>query len=951
MGSTFGSGRPIRPRATAWVSSLVLLAVIAAGAAFAGATGKIKGKITGTDTGEPLGYADISLLPADTTLHRVGGMCNADGTFQLEAAPGRYTLQIRAMSYATKRVEGIEITAGGLLPFNTALGADAFQQEEIVVEAKARENTEASLLAARKKASIVGDAVSAEQVRKSPDKDAAEVLRRVTGLSVSDGKYVFVRGLGERYSSTEVDGVRIASPEQNKRVVPLDLVPANLLENIVVQKTYTADRAGEFGGGDVQVHTKDFPGNRTWSFSVSQGYSEGVTFRSRTTYPGGSNDLFGFGADARSIPAELFALAGNRKLQQSNDPSVGFRKSTLASIAQSFSDVWSPNSARTIPNGGYSASYGDEFKLFGRPLGVIQSWSFSRSFDHETESQRFFKSASDTAYDYAVDGSTASVQLGGTSGLSYRISPSHSLHVRGLYTNSADDEVRIYQGVDHNRDESYTGTHMIHRGTRLMYLQRSVLSGTIEGKHEFPSFLGTGLDWKVTRSSAKRLQPDRREVIYDLRYDDYPDHLGYWSLGSQGRREFGDLRDNNWGATIGGTVPFTLGALGKGKASIGYDRQSKKRDNFYRRFDIHHNNNADLTKPPEIIFDPATFDSTLDGGYIEEQTKNDAYFTDNYRAAQRTTAGYLSADVPFGRRARGNFGVRVESGFQDVQSFDLFRPSVILQEGKLDDTDWLPSGNLTLSLTQAVNMRLAASRTLSRPDLNELSPSPSLEYVGGFQVMGNPNLKRALIDNYDLRIEAFPGLSEVLAAGVFYKNLHQPIEQVLKGASDPLLFPRNSDDGHNVGVELEARLTLGRVHHRLKGLALNTNAAFISSEVHVKELSQNGSERHPLQGQADHLVNASLSYESPGGRTEMAMLLSVTGRRLKALGFLPLPDVYEQPVQSLDATMGFAPFARMRLKLSAKNLLDPRIRELQGSKEVSSFRRGRGYSIALSYGS
>jgi len=241
----------------------------------AGATAgaKIQGKIVGADTGEPVGFAEVVLLPQDSTLHPVGGLTNSDGTYLLEAPPGRYALKLRALSYTQKRIDGIVLEAGKLLPYSTALTSEAIKNDkfEIVVDARAVQNNEASMLSARRKAVAVGDAVSAEQVRKSPDKDAAEVLRRVTGLSVADGKYVFVRGLGERYSSTEVDGVRIASPEQNKRVVPLDLLPASLLEDIVVQKTYTADRPGEFGGGDVQVHTKDFPGRRTWQFSTSQG--------------------------------------------------------------------------------------------------------------------------------------------------------------------------------------------------------------------------------------------------------------------------------------------------------------------------------------------------------------------------------------------------------------------------------------------------------------------------------------------------------------------------------------------------------------------------------------------------------------------------------------------------------------------------------------------------------
>jgi outer membrane receptor protein involved in Fe transport len=941
-----------RGRVRALGAALAVLLCAPGVPARAATTGKIQGRIIASDTGEPIGFADVALVPADSAMRRVGGFTNADGSFLLEALPGRYALQIRALSYAHKRIEGIVIEAGRLVPLSTALAPEAIQQEEVVVEGKARMNSELSMLAARKKAAALSDAVSAEQVRKSPDKDAAEVLRRVTGLSVSDDKYVFVRGLGERYSSTEVDGVRIASPEQNKRVVPLDLVPANLLENIVVQKTYTADRPGEFGGGDVQVHTKDFPGNRTYSLSVSQGQVDNVTFHDRRTYPGSSADPFGFGADSRRIPNAVYDLAGDRKL----DPAL-IPKATLVAIGKSFRDVWSPTSARTVPNSGYSATYGDEFKVLGHSLGLIESWSMTRAFDRRNESQRLFRSSNgDTFYDYNVDRATATAQLGGLSGLSYRISPRHAIHLRGLYTHDAEDQVRVYEGLDHTREDSGTGGPLGHRSYQLRYVERSVLSGTLEGQDEIPRLFDTSIDWKFTRSRARRLLPDMREVIYDHRsfYDFGTGQLvRYWGIGSQGEREFGDLRDNGWGTTLNATVPWRLGSLGNGKVLVGYDRQTKQRGNFYRRFEIQHNT-ADslLTASPDTLFGADTFDGSSNTAYVIEKTYNDSRYTDNYRARQRVEAGYLSADIPFGPRVRGSFGVRVESGFQDVQSFDLFNRDSVVQEGKLANLDWLPSGNITWGVTHELNLRFAVSRTLSRPDLNELSPSPSLDYQGGFVVLGNPHLRRAVIENYDVRAEAFPTPSEVFATGFFYKRLHHPIERVILGSGgDPLLIPRNSDSGSDLGMEFEARSNLARAWRRLNGLSINTNAAIISSDVKVVQGSQNGSDRHPLEGQANFLVNGGVSYLASSNRLEATVLVSATGKRLRTLGFLPLPDIYDQPFATLDATMGFVPFRGSRVKFAARNLLDPRIQQLQGHREVSGYRAGRSYSLAFSYGS
>lgn len=927
--------------------SLALFAALASPARAAGPTGKVQGRIVATDTGDPIGFADVALVPADTAMKRVGGLTNADGTFLLEAAPGRYTVTIRALSYARARVEGLLVEAGKVLPFQTALTPEAIQQKEIVVEAKAKQNTESAMLAARKKAVTVGDAVSAEQVRKSPDKDAAEVLRRVTGLSVSDGKYVFVRGLGERYSSTEVDGVRIATPEQNKRVVPLDLLPANLLENIVVQKTYTADRPGEFGGGDVQVRTRDFPGGRTWSLSVSQGFAEGVTFKDRRTYASSRADLWGFGADSRKIPSAVFDVAGdNPLLLKTGNGTRGYLMSTLSNVLGAFENVWTPTMERTAPNGSYAVTYGDEFKVFGRPLGIIESASFARSFDNQDESQRWYQDKNSILYDYKVRQDKEAVQIGGISGLSYRLSPRHSLSLRGLVTHSADDEVRTYEGPDHNRDDS-NGNPLVHRSTRLLYVERNVISGSLEGKHEFAFLRGLGLDWKFARSNARRQQPDRREVTYDRQtYFDGTKDVTQWVLGSNGIREFGDLKDNGWGTTANGTLPIKFGRLGNGKVVFGYDRQTKQRKNFYRRFNLLYDLfDPIITESPETIFSNPSKDSLV---HVEEATLN----IDNYAADQRVEAGYTSFDVPFGRRVRGYFGMRFEHGVQDVRTFDLFDKSQITARGRLDDEDWLPSANLTISATKALSVRLGASRTLSRPDLNELSPSPSLEYVGGYRVAGNPDLKRATIENYDLRVEGYPGVSEVLAVGFFYKRLQHPIEQVIHGGAPPIIAPENSEHGRNVGLELELRTGLGRIAKRLDRFSVNANASFISSYVQLKPSlgGAAGSRRHPLQGQANYLVNAALSCSMANGRVDASVLAGATGKRLRTLA-IKLGDIYDQPTTTLDATLNMAPMKHLRLKFAAKNLLDPKIQQVQDGHEISGYRNGRAYSAALSLGS
>jgi outer membrane receptor protein involved in Fe transport len=247
---------------------------------------------------------------------------------------------------------------------------------------------------------------------------------------------------------------------------------------------------------------------------------------------------------------------------------------------------------------------------------------------------------------------------------------------------------------------------------------------------------------------------------------------------------------------------------------------------------------------------------------------------------------------------------------------------------------------------------MGASRTLSRPDLNELSPSVSSEYQGGFLVRGNPELERAVIDNYDVRVETFPGAAEVLAVGFFYKNLHDPIEQVIRGNSEGyLLVPENSESGQNLGFELEARFGLGRLWRPLERLSVNSNYSRIQSEIKLKPTVSRGagSAEHPLQGQASYLLNAALTYTF--GLGDATLLVSAVGKRLESLGLTDRPDIYDRPVTTLDAAVNWSPAARTRLKLGAKNLTDIEVRRMQGLLEYSSFHEGRSYSFSVSYGS
>lgn len=935
------------------IASLLLLSWIAVlagpdGVEAQAARGRLLGKVLARDTGEPLGFADVLLLPADPAGRRSGTQTNADGTFTLEAEPGAYVLQVRSISYRTKQVTGVTVVAGKDDRLDVALDSDALEQDEVVVEARALSNTDGAQLNARRKAASVGDAVSAEQVRKSPDRDVADVLKRVTGASVVDNKYVYVRGLGERYSSTSIDGVRVTSPEPAKRVVPLDLIPANLLDHVVVQKTYTADRPGEFGGGDVQVETKAFPGQRVYGFSFSQGWSEGTTFRQGfLTYDGSGGDAWGFGSGDRGLPGLVEQWAAHRKAQPSFDPAMGFRADSVEAMGAAFRNVWSPRRMTPGPNGSAQLNFGDEFTLLGRTLGVVGSASWSRNHQYAEEVQNFYENGVDQqlAATYDVKKHTENVLFGGTGGVSMRLGPAHALHLRGTYSNSAEDEVRQYRGFFRSQGQDYLNT-------RLRYVQRQILSASLGAEHDFPSLGRSKLTWQGSLSSSSRAEPDRREFTYSARRDG-DDNPAPDLAFSGGGREFGQLDENGHGLDVKIAVP--LGGAGRGAASrveLGGQVQDRDRVSNYRRFGFFTTGSFGTATPPESIYAPGQWGNPGSGPQFNEGTTPE----DNYEADQSVRAGFVSGDLAVTRRLRAIAGLRVEDSRQTVRTFDFFTGQTALDGSTgrlamadLSNTDLLPSLNLIWQVGERANLRLAGSRTLSRPDIRELNPGTTFDFIGGFRFRGNPDLVRATIWNYDLRAEIFPSVNEVLAASVFYKDFTDPIEYAILPSDQPLIGPVNSESGRNVGVELEARGNLTRFHRSLDGLSLNLNASVISSEVELG-VGQ-GTRKHPLQGQSNYLVNAGLQYAHRNALWDASLLVNRVGRRLINLGYPPIGDIYDDASTTVDMAFNYRPLERWRVKLSGANLFDASYVSRQNGKLWRFAKPGRTVSLALAFGS
>jgi len=922
--------------------------------------GWISGRVLSAATGLALPYANIMLYklasPRDSVGVQLTGTFSLapEGNYQLVASPGWYRLKVSHIAHQAAWSEVLTVAAGQTVPLDLHLSAvPALVLPKVEVRGTIIRNTQAALLAREKKAEVVADAISAEQVKRTADSNAAEALRRVAGLSLVEDKYVFVRGMGERYSSTQINGATVGSPEPNKRVVPLDLIPANMLDNAWIVKTYSPELPAEFAGGGVNIRTRDFPGRKTWSLAIASGMDVGTTGQPFLSYEGGNLDFLGIDDGQRDLPEFFQRVAANKKITgYSPVTGQGFKPDTLEQLGQCFNKVWVPTSRRAVPRYNIEGSYGNEFKVLGNPLGVIFGGVLKTSYDtRESLNNSYRPGATEGAYEpnteYQVKASKVkhlSSVLGSTN---YRLGDTATLHLRSMFNRIAEDETRVYEGQNHN-----TGAYM--HNTRLRWTERTLWTSNLGTEHRIPRAWNSTLLWRVDYSRAGFHEPDRREYNYELREDSTG---GYWELTARGpsrgfTRMFGDLTEEERAFEASWLVPLTRAADSRSTLRIGYAHTYKDRDLAYRRLAFRRPSGRplDFTLPPESLMTNENIGANPSKLFVlTELTQPE----DAYEATLEVTAFYLVADFPVLKRLRASGGVRMEDWRQEVTTRDRFATDpaqAVVGQALLEKEDWLPALNITYLLTSRTNLRAGFSRTISRPDLRELSTFTMPDYDSGFEYRGNPALKRAHIYNYDLRFETYPSADEKGSVSVFYKDLHNPIENSLIPAGGALRkVPVNASWGRLYGAELEGRMQLGRVAERLQSLAVIANLTLTQSRARVPLTSFSTGDRQrerPLQGQSPYLLNLMLFYTPKGKSFACAVTYNAFGKRMMELGLEKMPDSYEQPHQSVDFTLDYQ-LGRYHLKFTAANLLDPKIRYTLGRETAEEWRNGRSYQLKI----
>jgi hypothetical protein len=846
---------------------LVLLCATLGTALAAPPQGIVVGKVLNAETKEPLPYATVKfkkIVDFGASVELVGGKYTGlDGTFAGKIPVGTYNIEVSYTSYLPQTLKSIFVAAGDTSRVATVyLQPAKIELKTIKVEGEAIRTKTGSMTTKIKNQGTVMEAITSEQISKTTDSNAAEALGRTSSATVVGGKYLYVRGLGERYSQTQINGTSVGTPEPNKKVVPLDIFPTELLDNVTVQKTYTPDMDGEFGGSVVGLNIKEFS-NNMFRQSFSLGRTETATNTGRLSYQGGSLDFLGIDDGTRALPATIKEMAPDTPVTPDH-----FSEHQLAEMGKSFEDIWTPHEASTTPNYSYAGLLAHQFQPFGKKTGLLATFSINRGHQNIAKQQNTYGGTSDstpiTAYD--VTQSQTSVLWGFNVAGTTQLAEKQKLKFNLLYTQNTDDESRESQGLNNDRGS-------VVRFYDLSYVERGMLSAIMQGSHD-TGLLKSNLDWSLSYSDAKRDEPDRRKTVYEQ----IDSTFQLTGAGDQHplTRLFGDSNEKDKGAKLSWTIPFDWSARASNfKTGVAYD--NKDRVSNYRRFgfttrfaDGSQRQDADFTQPAE---DQVT-DQNLDDGLwtLEEITRPN----DSYTADQTLKAVYGMVDLPLLSWARVLTGVRYEDCRQSVHAQSLFAlddPGVQVDR---HTSDVLPAVNVTFTPTHQMNVRAAYSKTVNRPELRELCPFGMDNFETGYREVGNTKLVEAKLQNYDLRWELYPGPGELISLGAFYKQFHDPIVKYVypstggyeEGPSNGVEL--NGDPGHLSGWEAEARLSLrdmwrgmawaadmGQAPRLLSRFSLGANYSKVESEVHV--VNQNHQIKSVrLAGQSDYSANAGI---------------------------------------------------------------------------------------------
>lgn len=882
----------------------------------------ITGSVVDKKLDEPLTGAAILVEGTSN-----GTTADIDGNFEIKVTPGTYNLVVSYVSYKTQRITDVVVRDGQSTVLNIEMEEASMELESVQVVAQLKTDTDLSLLRSVKNAVQVVSGISSQQISRTLDKDASEVVKRVSGVTIQDNRFVVVRGLNQRYNNVWLNNAATPSSETDVKAFSFDVIPSNMIDNLLIYKTGSAENPAEATGGFIKIATKNIPEDNFTTAEYSVAYNDKTTFREAQFLPGRSSDIIGMGQLQRDIPDGFAANLNKLTIAQRDQQAL------------KLSNHWITRPVAALPNQKIALASGRKWNLAeGTRIGTLTSLSYSNSYATRSDMQNYMYERYDTQnqlpvylYKYNADSYSRDYRIGIMHNWAYQNAFGTKLEFRNLLNIAGIQSSSATEGWNNYRMSNF-------RYYSSQYSSRTTYSGQLSGKHELSVDNSNTLDWNIGFAYANRVEPDRQnrsqketaEGIYEYVLPDVP------SINELGRlfmknHEFIYTAGSNWEkkAAIAEIRPvLKAGVYGEYKT-----RQFSERSLTYR------NAYGPYTAQQinSLAFESLFTEQYLGYGKvlsIDEQTN----VANNYNAQQFLAAGYAQFTLPL-NAINITAGIRAEYNHLMLQGYYNASSPV-----KVDDPEFniFPSVNSSYNITEKALFRLAWSRSMNRPEFREVAPLTYYDFTEKNSVVGNPLLKNASINNLDLRFEYYPTPTETFTIAAFYKDFTNPIEMVSIGAGSLFSFD-NALGATNYGLEVELKKSLNFIG--LANFSVNINTSLIKSKV---EFTDTESERsRPLQGQSPYVVNAGVYYQNDEKGISANIMYNIMGKRILVAaqlnqGVVLIPDIYEMPRNVIDFSFSKKVGKQLEIKFGIKDIL------AQDHQTQQSYDNENGGTINLS---
>lgn len=890
----------------------------------------IKGTVTDAENGETIIGCNVMLQ--GTT---IGAVTNLDGNYEIKnVSPGTYNIIFSFISY-DKFIQKIEVVKNTPLVLNVKLQASSQQLKDVTVTATRRTDTELSMLSVTRQGLTIANGITSQQIARSQDKDASEVIRRIPGVSIREGKFVIVRGLTERYNSVWLNGSSTPSSESDVRAFSFDVIPSGQIDNILIYKTPAPELPADFAGAMINIKTKSLIDKNSIAFSYSYGYHQGTTGKDFFTYQGGKTDWLGYDDGTRAIPN---AVPTTIEFQKLTNAYSDINK--INEISKSFNSIMTPLKKIASPDADFQLSANKRFTVGDISIGSITSLGYNLTNSIENSERGAYLFDGSPSYKYNQNSYISRIRLTALSNWNFIFGNNQKIEFRNLVNNYGMNKAVLKSGFNSNGDNE--------RDFELGYETRLTYSGQLAGIHSFNNEK-LKFDWVMGYSFANKNQPDIRRLRSIISSDMEPGSKYYITPSSPSVDNIGRLylknEENIFSGGFNISNQFSFGNF-KPELKFGVYAENKNKNFNYRGFAYakgprspmstinieSYNDSAAFTDKmfnsiSDIFQNNIDFEKKM---YVKEITDK----ADSYSAENNLLSSYIGFNLPFVKWFNVYAGVRAENN--EMSLFGYKRRTGVQDTLSINKLDFFPTINASIDVSEKVKIRLAAGKTVNRPEFREVSRFVYYDFAESTTIYGSSSdevleyygssVQNCYIKNYDARIEWYPTSEEIVSGGVFYKDFKDPIEsKILPTGSGWNYTFINAESAKSFGIELDIRKRLHEFEKTafsfLKNFTLIMNASLINSEINIDSPTERAGKRE-LQGQSPYILNVGAYYQLEKIKLVSSLMYNKVGRRISVVGDKDNPHVYEMPFNSLDFTFEKSITKWASLKVGFKNILD-----------------------------